>query len=240
MASVALGRRGKHIVSGTTEWLVRIHDAKTARPLQVLRGHRRVVHAVACSRFHDYFVSGSDEGLLKIGRTSDGRWVRTLQRRGAQIWAAHFSNRGRLVWTAAQDGVVRGYRLRDARLIAHIRVTSSPLMSMDIHGNQLAVGGGDGVVRILDLRTRKVVRTLRGHDQTAYGVQFHPSGRWLASGSADWTVLVWDAASGEKRQKLDGFQNCVSAVAWSPDGRLAVGCAGGAIHLFGKAPPSDE
>lgn len=221
---------------------MRIHDARTAKPSHVLRGHRKVVHAVACSPHHDYFVSGSDDGLLLIGRMSDGTWVRTLQRRGSQIWAAHFADRGRVVWTAAQDGVVRAYRVRDGRMIAHIPVTSCALMSMDIRGRQLVVGGSDGVVHLLDTRTRKVQQTLRGHDQTTYAVQFHPRGRWLASGSADWTVRVWDLATGKTHQKLDAFENCVSAVAWSPDGRLAVGCAGGAIHILGEAPavPSDE
>ena len=241
MASVALGRRAQRIISGTTEWLVRVHDARTARPLQVLRGHRKVVHAVACSPFHDVFASGSDEGLLRLGRVSDGTWIKTLQRKGAQIWAAHFADRGRVLWIACNDGALRSYRIRDGKLLAHIRVATSPLMSMDIHGRLIATGGGDGTVRIVNMRTRRVVQTLTGHDQTAYGVDFHPSGKWLASGSADWSVRIWDLATGTTTQKLESFGNCVSAVAWSPDGSLAVGCAGGSLHLLGtKSTPKPK
>lgn len=235
MASLALGRRAQRIVSGTTEWLVRIHDARNAQPLHVMHGHRKVVHAIACSPFHDLFASASDEGLLQIGRMSDGKWVRTLQQRGAQIWATHFSDRGRVLWTAAQDGVVRAYRIRDGRALAEIRVTASPLMALDIHGRRLAVGASDGTIYVLNIRTRKVVKELKGHNQTAYSVQFHPTGRWLATGSADWTVRVWDPTAGTVQQTIE-FENGVSAVAWAPDGRLAVGCSGGGIHLFGAKP----
>ena len=55
-----------------------------------------------------------------------------------------------------------------------------------------------------------------------------PDGRRVATGSADNTARIWDAATGEVVHVLEGHgglhTDTVSSVVWSPDGRrLATG-----------------
>ena len=51
-------------------------------------------------------------------------------------------------------------------------------------------------------------------------VAFSPSGVWIAAGSGDTLVLLWDAASGTERTLLRGHAAEVSAVTFVPNGRL--------------------
>jgi WD40 repeat protein len=53
-------------------------------------------------------------------------------------------------------------------------------------------------------------------------VAFGPDGRCIVSGSADKTVRVWDAVSGQERACLQGHTDWVTSVAFSPDGRLII------------------
>jgi WD40 repeat protein/GTPase SAR1 family protein/predicted MPP superfamily phosphohydrolase len=51
-------------------------------------------------------------------------------------------------------------------------------------------------------------------------VAFSPDGRFIASGSDDKTVKLWDSDSGMLIRSLEGYQNSVLSVAFSPDGRF--------------------
>ena len=66
------------------------------------------------------------------------------------------------------------------------------------------------------------ILTCTGHKGNVAGVCFSPDGGRLASASADRTVKIWDAWSGQEIRSLTGHTDDVTGVAYSPDGqRLA-------------------
>jgi hypothetical protein len=78
-----------------------------------------------------------------------------------------------------------------------------------------------------DLPDPALRRVLTGHDGWVRAAVVAPDGSWLATGGADGTVRVWDAASGQQRMVLSGHRGRVYTMAIAPDGSwVAAGGAG--------------
>lgn len=80
----------------------------------------------------------------------------------------------------------------------------------------LASGGRDGAVKVWDTASGVELLTVGGHSNA---LAFSPNSYVLAHGS-DKTVELWNASTGEKLQTLTGHPGVVTAVAFSPDGKI--------------------
>src|SRR4051812_8496949 len=54
----------------------------------------------------------------------------------------------------------------------------------------------------LSAQEPKLQTTLKGHTHNINSVAFSPDGKTLASGSADWTIKLWDVAGGKEKATL--------------------------------------
>jgi RNA polymerase sigma factor (sigma-70 family) len=133
------------------------------------------------------------------------------------------------------DGAVA--RLGSARLRhgnAVMRVAYAP-------NGRLVASGGNRTVKLWDTTTGRLVRELIGHtpDHNVSSLSFSPDGRLLASGGEDWTVRLWDVATGKQLHLLRpyrfGHLGTVSCehVAFLPDGTgLVSGAFDGVVQVW--------
>lgn len=67
-------------------------------------------------------------------------------------------------------------------------------------------------------------RALVGHRKAVQCVAFHPAHDWLASGSDDGSIRVWDIDSGACLQVLQGHSRGIQSLAWAPSGKYLGRC----------------
>lgn len=106
-------------------------------------------------------------------------------------------------------------------------------------GRRLVSGSGDKTARMWDMESGACVFTLVIDDVAARvpsdtsatagptdggvtSVVMSPDGKFLAAGSLDTIVRIWDASNGKLLDKLKGHKDSVYSVAFSPDGRFLV------------------
>lgn len=100
----------------------------------------------------------------------------------------------------------------------------------------LAVGGQAGIIKVLNVKTGKVVRTLSGHGDEIMEILLSPcSQRLLASASADSTVRIWSLDPEHARQPCalicagEGHRETILSIAFHASGRYLL--SGGMDHI---------
>ncbi|KAF6841811.1 u4 u6 small nuclear ribonucleoprotein prp4 [Colletotrichum musicola] len=84
----------------------------------------------------------------------------------------------------------------------------------------LASGGAEGVVHLWSLNQDTPLSTLTGHSARVSRVEFHPSGRYVASASDDTTWRLWDVETTAELLLQEGHSRGVYAVSFNADGSL--------------------
>lgn len=105
-------------------------------------------------------------------------------------------------------------------------------------GNRLAVGQAAGDVLIYDLnKPGGPVSSFKLHKSAISALSWSPTGTFVASGSSDGIVYVWNSASGQQITSFRHHQGQVNGLTWSPDGsHIASASSDGTIQVW-KAYP---
>ncbi|XP_005391355.1 PREDICTED: coronin-7 isoform X3 [Chinchilla lanigera] len=107
--------------------------------------------------------------------------------------------------------------------------------------HRLAVAGEDARIRLWRVPPgglKEVLTTpeavLTGHTEKIYSLRFHPlAADVLASSSYDLTIRIWDLKAGTEQLRLQGHQDQIFGLAWSPDGQqLATVCKDGYVRVY--------
>jgi WD40 repeat protein len=79
----------------------------------------------------------------------------------------------------------------------------------------------DRLVRVWDIESRRLLRSLRGHTHDIRAVLFTPDGQTLATGSEDRTIRLWNPKTGEPMKLLfTRYDHNVCSLSLSPDGLM--------------------
>jgi WD40 repeat protein/mono/diheme cytochrome c family protein len=207
-----------------------LYDIRGAGPQLVVRAstHADPVQSVAWSPDGRQLVTGSfrrvviwnGETLAPEREITDGLTDR--------IAAVRFLPEGKQAVIAdGQIGEVGTVRLVEigtgaiaASWPAHADTIFDLAVSAD--GKLLATAGGDKLVKIWDLATRKEIAKLEGHVAQVLSLAFNADATLLVSGGADQQLKVWDVKTRERINELGKHTAAINGAIWSPAGPTVI------------------
>lgn len=92
-----------------------------------------------------------------------------------------------------------------------------------------------GLIHIYEFASKKIIRTMKGHEKACYALIYSRDGNRIVSGSMDMSVILWDSSSGQML-KTAKLSHQISGVSYSPDGTtIAVGSDSSEVKIFDAA-----
>jgi WD40 repeat protein len=152
------------------------------------------------------------------------------------------SNRSVAVWDVNANSIAAQFDHGHRRPLHSLRLYESSCFIAESDAdwyNLFLTAASDNTVKIFDLRQQQEAACLMGHTNTglSLGAAISPCGRFVASGSEDRAVYIWDIRSTHVLDKLRGFKETVSDVAFNPaTTQLCAGSFEGCVRFFGVPP----
>jgi WD40 repeat protein len=165
--------------------------------------------------------------VFHFSMACDGEWVTAISG----------EPEGDLLVTGSDKGSVKIWNLAKEPFVARkLKQFSSPVTALVLcpKGDSVIVGTWNGDLLKVGLESGKVLRNYEEHRETITALKVSPDGNYLASGSADDRLIVWDITTGEDLLTMhQGNEYDVTTMAFSPDGKtIATGDGENQIKLW--------
>ncbi len=201
-------------------------------------GHTAAIIRIAVDANAEYLVTGSDDKTARVWRVADGALLQTLrppigEGNEGKVYAVAISPDGGVVAVGGYTGT--GKEVNSIRLYLFDRASGQMLrqmgglpnaitsLSFSPQGRYLAIGLGDGGIRVYRSEDGQEVARDTNYQGTSYSVEFDRSGRLLTT-SFDGYLRLYDASFKLiTKQKAPGGNQPFFA-RFSPDAtKIAVG-----------------
>ena len=182
-------------------------------------GHGGMVRALAVSADGSKVLTGSFDYSARLWDFVEQKELGMLDEHTGPVNAVAFAGDGNQGLTAGNDGTVILWNLVTLKPLKKFNGHKNRVMALAAAGSIAASGSWDRTVKIWDLSSGALVRTI-GQPSPVNTIAFGPRGEMLAVGGHDGIVRIWDAASGRALGSLKGHGLAITQVAVSLDGKL--------------------
>lgn len=262
---IAISDDGQISVSGGADGKIILWDEKGSfidSPNIPENPENTEVTAIAIASNGQLVVSGTGDGKIQLWEINDKK-LKLFQEMqcddcSERISAIVFSHDGKLIASGSHDNIVRLWNTK-GKLIKNFEGHTLPIESIAFshNGKFIASGSQDNTVRLWKTKTslgdaigglwnkeehkpKQFVKPLQGHKGWVSAIAFSPDDRFIATGSWDNTVRLWDSFGNLMGSPFRGHTEWISSIRFSSDGKSIIsGSADKTIRCWQAGDPKD-
>ena len=194
------------------------YTKKTISKLDDFMGHTGMIRALALSIDQTILISGDARGEIFLWNLGDKnktsrRFMNTEAEYNLSVNGLLVSPDGIWIMAVGDEKTLKFWNLKDLTLedtnFVHDETILAIAMSPKM--DKFATGGSDKIINIYDLKQLKL--TLEGHEDDVNCLEFLPNGKFLASGSEDKTIKIWNTIKGTLKATIEGHSGSIKCLA---------------------------
>ncbi|KAK9317628.1 WD40-repeat-containing domain protein [Lipomyces starkeyi] len=206
------------IITGSRDRSVRVWDTTTGKQLMALNAtsaaleDNPITHSgsVLCLQYDDkMMLTGSSDETVIIWELPAYRAVRQLHDHKGGILDLSFNDR--YIATCSKDGmlIIRDRREEGFPLRHIVVACNGSVNSVHIRRSLIVTAGVDGIVKVWNADSGKLLMSLHGHSRGLACVTLSPDARTIISGGNDNTIRVWDTKTQNCLFEFGGHESLV-------------------------------
>jgi len=234
---IAFSPDGQTVASAGGDHTIGIWSVKDGRQLACLQGHKDRVRSVAFSPCGQWIVSGSNDNTVRRWHPELAYQIDCFKEHEDHVLSVAVAPCGDLLASSSEDMTIRLWPVNGTQIPVCLRGHTGRVESITFSpcGRLLVSTSWDRTIRVWDVASGQELPGHMEFDETVMSFAMSPDGQLLASGHWDGSIRLWDIESRRLTRSFEAHKaiarwkvglnpddppRVVSAIAFSPDGRL--------------------
>ncbi|MEM6845620.1 MAG: WD40 repeat domain-containing protein [Bacteroidota bacterium] len=213
-------------ISGGGDGMVVRWDLQEPEQGKVIAKVEASVYALHFNAYFNHLIVGQNYEGIHIIDLEQYKSLGSLRMTTASIF--DITTYQDFIFVATSDGEVVVLNYQNLSILHRIKESNERARSLAIipQKNELLVGYSDDCIRVFNLASYQLKKTIRAHRNSVFSLQFTPDYRFLLSSSRDAHLKIWDTQKNyELHESIVAHMYAINHTIFRPDGRYFASCS---------------
>lgn len=235
ITSIGFSTKSNLLLSGSYG-IINIWDIEGDSLVNSIEGHTNYVTSVCFSNDDRQILSASEDRTIRLWDYDQETAEQVLCDSSGFVWRAQLIPNSRNVVSSSEHDTIKIWNLDNHKAVREIIEGHGEFIyqfQLSADGKQLATIAKDNKIRLWDIESGILQKTLDVCSDWGKPFAYSPDGKLIATISDEQTIQLWNVKNGKVIKVLKGSSNAVMSTIFSPDGKqIATVSSDGTIKIW--------